>query len=258
MDVPSGTVRGLTIGFLILTLLTMPDLALAQQNSKTDSDTRNRVFKDPFATGSSESGQVKIDLDDPLKPVNTRINWFNNRAFEYVGEPVARTYRDYVPNPVRNSVRRFFSNLYEPSYTVNSALQGEWRDAGISSRRFVINSTFGGAGFFNPAGEHLQQVSRNFDQTLGKWGISPGPYIVLPMFGPSSARGILGIAGDQMLDPVNYIHDGKTVLGVSTYRVISETSYELDRFESLEKYTVSPYAAIKDFYEKKLHEQSLE
>lgn len=245
------------LGLASVLFLIAPATSLAQENDeRKKSPERKKVFQDPFATGSAQGDQDTIKLDDPFKPVNRRVNWFNNRAFEYVGEPIARAYRDYVPQPIRDSTKRFFNNLYEPSYTVNSVLQGEWRDASVSSRRFVINSTFGGAGFFDPAGEHLLPVERTFDQTLGKWGFSPGPYVVLPFFGPSSVRGTVGIAGDQFLDPVNYLHESETVAGISLYRVISETSYELDRFENLEKYTVNPYAAIKDFYEKKLYERS--
>lgn len=224
--------------------------------NKSNSSKNVDVFKDPFATGKSKTEEKRLDLDDPLEPWNRSVNKFNETAFEYVGEPVARFYRDFTPELVRNSFRRFFHNLYEPSYTVNAALQGEFNKATVSGRRFIINTTFGGAGFFDPAGEHLKPIDPTFDETLGEWGVPPGFYVVWPFYGPSSARGTVAIAGDEFLDPINYVEGPETIYGLSLYRIISETSYQLEQYESLEKYTVDSYSAIKDFYEKKLYEQS--
>ncbi|MFB6346517.1 MAG: VacJ family lipoprotein [bacterium] len=212
-------------------------------------------FEDPFSTGTGKDKPEKIQLADPLEPWNRAVMTVNEYGFEYVAEPVARAYRDYTPSPVRESFKRFFSNLYEPTYAVNSVLQGRWHDASVASRRFLINSTFGGAGFFDPAGEHLDQVERDFDQTLGKWGISPGFYLVWPLIGPSSPRGTVGYLVDETLDPLNYAGDLESVTVVSMHRIISETSYSIGQFETLEKFSVDNYSAIKDYYEKQLYKK---
>lgn len=210
-------------------------------------------FRDPFATGSETGEQNQIELNDPLESWNRMVMTANRQGYDYVAEPIAKAYRDYTPEPLRSSFRRFFSNLYEPTYTINSLLQGEWHDASVASRRFFINTLFGGLGFFDPAGEHLEQVERDFDQTLSTWGVPPGIYLVWPLIGPSSVRGTTGFLVDETMDPVNYVGDFEGATVLTTHRLISETSYQIGQFETLDKYTVDPYAAIKDFYEKELY-----
>jgi len=139
---------------------------------------------------------------------------------------------------------------------MNSLLQGRWYDASVAGRRFIINSTFGGFGFVDVAGDHLDLVERPFDQTLSVWGISPGPYVVWPFLGPSSARGTVALVGDSLMDPTYYMNDVKGITVATSMREVNQASFRLDQFESLERYTVDPYAAIKNFYERKLDRRS--
>lgn len=252
----------LVFGVLLLLFSGLVPLA-AQETSApppapapgTGSDTV-RTFQDPFATGSGTGQEAQIELSDPLEPWNRVMLNINQTGFKYVGEPLARAYRDFTPEPVRTGFKNFFSNLYEPTYTVNSLLQGEWHDASVASRRFVINSTFGLFGFFDPAGDHLDQVERDFDQTLGHWGVEPGFYLVWPIIGPSSPRGTVGYVVDESMDPMNYVGSFEEASVATTYRLIHDASYQIGQFETLEKFSVDQYAAIKDYYEKQLYRQS--
>lgn len=213
-------------------------------------------FKDPFASGSDGKTQGKIELSDPLEPWNRTVMSLNRLGFNYVGEPAARAYRNYTPQLFRDSMRRFFHNLYEPTYTLNSLLQGEWHDAGVTSRRFVINTTFGIGGLFDPAGEHLKPVERDFDQTLGHWDVPPGFYLVWPLIGPSSPRGTVGYVVDGTMDPLNYVGTIEETSAATTYRIIHQTSYQIGQFEALDKFTVDQYSAIKNYYETQLYKKS--
>lgn len=215
------------------------------------------VFNDPFASGSDTSGGPSVELWDPIRPWNVRVSEFNRDVYEF-GKPPLRLYRDYTPLGLRESIRNFFHNLYEPSYVINSLLQGRWYDSTVAGRRFIINSTFGGLGFFDPAGEHLDPVERPFDQTLGVWGLDPGPYIVWPFLGPSSARGTVGLVGDMFMDPTYYVNDVDGMVVVTGVRIVNDASFRLDQFESLERYTVDPYSAIKNYYERQLERRSRE
>lgn len=214
------------------------------------------AFDDPFASGSDTDGG-SLELSDPLRPWNVQATRLNQNLYD-LGEPPLRAYRDYTPTGVRKSIRNFFHNLYEPSYVINSLLQARWYDATVAGRRFIINSTFGGLGFVDVAGEHLDPVERPFDQTLAVWGVSPGPYIVWPFLGPSSARGTVGLVGDSLMDPTYYGDDLEGMAVLTGVRVVNQASFRLEQFESLERYTVDPYAAIKNFYERQLDRRSRE
>lgn len=248
---------GRTVALVLIVLVVVPVSLGAQEPAPpgTPGETGVEAFQDPFATGADRGGQDKIKLNDPLKPWNEVVTYGNDRIIEVVGEPVAKTYRRVTPPDVRAAIGRFFHNLYEPGYTMNSLLQGEWHDASVTSRRFIINTTFGGLGFFDPAGEHLEPVKRPFDQTLAKWGVGPGPYLVLPFLGPSSVRGTAGLLGDSAMDPIVYANNTTTIYGLSGFRVVDETSDRIARYESIMKYTVDRYAAIKNFYEGRLYER---
>ncbi len=229
---------------------------VAQPSANGTNQEGVEVFNDPFASGSDRGGQ-KLELRDPLRPWNVQMTRLNQNLYD-VGEPPLRTYRDYMPRGIRESIQNFFHNLYEPSYVINSLLQTRWYDATVAGRRFIINTTFGGLGLVDVAGEHLDPVERPFDQTLAVWGVSPGPYIVWPFLGPSSARGTVGMVGDSLMDPTYYGDDIDGMAALTGVRVVNQASFRLDQFESLERYTVDPYAAIKNYYERQLERRSRE
>lgn len=142
---------------------------------------------------------------DPFEPTNRFIYRLNDGLDQAVLRPVSVTYQTVTPDPFERGVRNFFENIGEVRNATNSLLQGKWRDTGSSTGRFLINSTVGLLGVFDVA-RHIG-IERNvedFGQTLGVWGVGPGPYLVLPLLGPSTVRDGSGFLADIWLSPLQY------------------------------------------------------
>ncbi|GAB3672150.1 MlaA family lipoprotein [Salinisphaera aquimarina] len=150
-----------------------------------------------------------LAINDPLEGFNRRVYRFNALADAYVLMPVVQVYRKVTPGFARTGVQNFFSNLGEINTFANSVLQIKPKSTAVTLSRFVINSTVGLAGLFDPATAiGLNQYNEDLGQTLGHYGVGAGPYLVLPFFGPSSLRDSVGLAGDQafffVLDPLQF------------------------------------------------------
>ncbi len=189
-------------------------------------------------------------IADPLEKVNRAIFVFNDKAYFWVLKPIARGYNAVVPQPARSSVRNFFSNLATPIRLVNNLLQGKVKGAGTELLRFGINSTIGMAGLFDPAktGFHIEKRDEDLGQTMGRYGLGAGFYIVWPLLGPSSARDTVGMAGDAFLDPINYLSDPWVAVGVKAFKTENEVSLSLGDYESLTESALDPYVAVRDAY----------
>jgi len=135
--------------------------------------------------------------EDPWEGFNRAMFTFNDTLDGAILKPVAQGYKAVTPTPVQRGVTNFFSNLGEISNIVNNLLQGKWDGTASSTWRFVINSTAGWFGIFDVASElGLKEYDEDFGQTLGYWGVSSGPYLVLPFFGPSTLRDSAGLVVD--------------------------------------------------------------
>ncbi len=146
-----------------------------------------------------------VDPQDPWEGWNRGVQTFNDRVDDYVMKPVARGYRWITPEFVDTGVSNFFSNIADIRVTINDALQGKFTQAVYDGTRFFLNTTFGLAGFVDVASNvDLPKHKEDFDQTLGVWGVATGPYLVLPLLGPSSTRGVLGLVGDTAMNPISY------------------------------------------------------
>ena len=142
-------------------------------------------------------------IPDPIEPVNRKIFWFNNKFDEYIFEPVAEAYHYVMPSTARKGVTNFFRNLQYPVYLVSDLMQLKFGQAGTHTSRFLINTTIGVAGFIDVAKElDLEHHPEDIGSALGYWGIGPGPYLVLPFFGPSNGRDLIGLGGDTALSPL--------------------------------------------------------
>lgn len=156
---------------------------------------------------------------DPWEPVNRAIFSFNDTVDRFTLKPVAKVYDRVVPEPVSNSISNVFSNLGEPRNLVNDTLQGKFHAAGIDTARFLLNSTVGVLGVFDVATKMgLQRNDEDFGQTLGAWGVPSGPYVVLPLLGPSTVRdGSSRIpesyAGYGYTDQVDHVPTRNTAIG---------------------------------------------
>lgn len=155
---------------------------------------------------------------DPLEGWNRSVFGFNNAVDVAVLEPTAKGYRAITNEPVRNSVSNFLTNLNQPVVFVNAALQGKPSVALDTLGRFMVNSTVGLGGIFDPAtSAGVPEHKEDFGQTLGAWGVPSGPYLMLPLFGPSNFRDALGTSVDRVFDPLNWSQfEGDTEFRVTT------------------------------------------
>ena len=204
------------------------------------------------STGCATSSK---DSRDPLESWNRDVQWFNDKFDQYAMKPVAKGYNWIMPEFADQGVSNFFSNLNDISVTVNDLLQFKLAQTGMDGSRFLINSTAGIGGLFDVASMiDLPKHHEDFDQTLGVWGIPPGPYLVLPLLGPSSPRGVTGLVGDAALNPATYVGFGSfpgMSNGVET--AISIGMYALNaidkRADNLATEKVVSEAASEDRYD---------
>ena len=149
------------------------------------------------ATKPGNPGNVSPQKRDPFAPANREIYRFNMLLDKAVLRPVAKGYANVTPQPVKNSISNFFSNLSLPVTIVNDLLQLKPLDAARDTGRFLVNSTIGVAGLFDPASDwHMPPHSEDFGITLARWGIPSGPYLQIPFLGPSDVRDALGMYAD--------------------------------------------------------------
>ena len=152
------------------------------------------------------AGSARAQVYDPLESVNRVIFSINDTLDRTVVRPVAQGYVNVVPRLVRTGVSNVFGNISDAFSAVNNLLQGKKEPLGNDLGRVLVNSTFGLGGIFDIASEAgVEKYNEDFGQTLGWWGIGPGPYLVLPLLGPSSARDATGLAANWYLDPVNQV-----------------------------------------------------
>ncbi len=161
------------------------------------------------ATVPADSGN---DPRDPIESFNRQVFEFNEVVDRAVLKPVAQAYEFVLPEPVRDCIGNIFSNFREPSNAVNNLLQGKPIDAVSDTCRFVVNSTVGLLGCFDPARQMgLEKHNEDFGQTLGRWGIGSGPYLVVPILGPSTVRDAIGIYGAEPYLDINFYIDNVRV-----------------------------------------------
>lgn len=145
-------------------------------------------------------------VNDPLEPMNRVIFDVNDFLDRLLIRPLAELYRVTVPPPLRDRVANIMSNMGEPVVLANNLLQGEFGKAGTTTQRFLVNSTVGVGGMFEVANDwKLPRQNGDFGQTLHTWGINGGPYLVLPLFGPSNFRDAIGMGVDAAMSPWQYV-----------------------------------------------------
>jgi len=191
------------------------------------------------------------DPQDPYEDFNRQMFAFNEGVDKAIIEPVAYGYRAVTNEPIREGVGNFSSNLGEPLTFVNHVLQGKLPDAGATFGRFVINTTVGVAGIFDPASSiGIQRTKEDFGQTLGTWGVDDGPFLVLPFIGPTNPRDLTGIGGDLALNPLNYPqfeNDDAIRLGTFALWGIDAREDGIEAFNDLRS-QVDPYTTLRRLY----------
>lgn len=185
--------------------------------------------------------------DDPWEGFNRKMFAFNDTVDTYTLKPIAKGYRAVTPDPVERGVSRMFSNVGEVVNVFNDLLQGKFRQAGNDTGRFVINTTIGLVGFFDVA-DHFglpKSDGEDFGQTLGVWGVDSGPYLVLPLIGPSTVRDGPARIVDRFINPINEIDHVPTRNQIYGAEVISTRAdlLEAEKFVRGERYSF-----IRDAY----------
>ena len=189
-------------------------------------------------------------INDPWEPFNRAMFTFNDKVYYYCLKPAARGYRAVLPKKARISIRKFFSNVSTPGRMLNCALQGKVKGVVTEPTRFVINTTVGIVGLFDPAQSffHIKKQEVDFDQTLGRYGMKPVLYINWPLLGTSSLRGTLGFIGDTAFDPATYLLSPLIKIGILAYGEVNETSLTIGEYEDLTESALDPYISIRNAY----------
>ena len=189
------------------------------------------------------------DPRDPLEPFNRRVDAFNTAVDDAVVRPVATAYRDITPDPIRGHVGNFFGNLADVWSALNTALQLRVEDTAVNLLRVGLNSTFGFAGLIDLATEMgLYRAPADFGQTLGRWGVPPGPYLVMPLFGPSTVRDTLGRGIEQRGDAVYGIDDVATRNSLIGLRLVDKRAQLLRAGEVLDGAALDKYSFTREVY----------
>ena len=187
----------------------------------------------------------KTDPRDPFERVNRSIYSFNSAADHAVFRPAARAWKAVVPHPVRLGLSNFVSNLAYPGTIINDLLQGKFTQGGHDFTRLLINTVFG-FGFFDPAtSDGLERHDEDFGQTLGKWGLPAGPYVMLPIFGPSSVRDAPTRLADTYTNALSYVSDPYVRWGLWTIDKVDLRASLLSLDPALER-TFDPYAFVRN------------
>ncbi len=184
---------------------------------------------------------------DPWEAWNRRVFAFNERVDEAVVRPVATVYRDHVPQILRTWIGNVFGNFRDAWSVVNHALQGKVHDTFHMGMRVVINTGFGLGGLLDIASEAgLDRRSEDFGQTLGRWGMPPGPYVELPLLGPSTLRDTAGLALDLQVTPASLVAAGEPRVGTVVLGFVHTRSTLLDATQLLDTIALDRYQFTRD------------
>lgn len=197
-------------------------------------------------TGCAANG----DPRDPLEPMNRAIHGFNEGFDRMLLKPVAQAYSTVLPSFAQTGVRNFFSNLDDVTVLANDILQFKLEQGSRDFMRLAVNSTFGLFGLLDVAGEMgLQKHNEDFGQTLGRWGVGAGPYLVLPFLGPNDFRDTAGFLVDtEYTDLVRNHDDVSTRNPVLVLRVVSRRADLLDAKRAIDAAALDEYEFTRDLY----------
>jgi len=188
------------------------------------------------------------DVSDPLEPVNRAVFKFNEKVDKYVAKPVAETYL-YTPSPIRTGIRNFFNNIEDTMTVLNDVLQLKIQQGLSDSMRVVFNSSFGLLGLVDVASDwDLPRHNERFADTLGYWGINSGPYLVIPIWGPSSIRDATGLAADIYSYPLAYLHPVSHRNSLQGLKMVNDRANLLALTDLTKEVAIDPYAFTRDTY----------
>ena len=193
---------------------------------------------------ATETQKTPSTQVDPYEHINRKIYSFNDTVDEFVAKPVSDAYKFITPDFVETGVTNFFNNLKNINVVTNDLLQGKFKQSGLDTGRLLMNTTLGMAGLFDVAKTvGLPQNDEDFDQTLAVWGIPQGTYIVLPLLGPITTRGIPGAVFDSAANPVNYVGIPAQALSLVNTRANAEGSLKF-----IDEAALDPYVFTRESF----------
>lgn len=239
------------------------EISASNELPKEDSgvqEVQTEEFDDEFEEEFSQNETV--DTYDPLSGYNRAMTTFNDAVIIYVLTPFSKAYAAVLPQPLRIGISNFIHNLQFPIRFTNNLLQGKFQNTSNETERFIVNSTVGLGGLFDPAKNYMNIHPHNedFGQTLGHYGVGPGFHVVIPFIGPSNVRDIAGITLDAYLSPLVNVRGLENYkipknfaesVGIYTLFLVNRTSLHLGEYEDLKKDAVDLYPFLRDIYEQK-------
>jgi phospholipid-binding lipoprotein MlaA len=226
-------------------------VAAAPQVEAPPLEARPNDDEDSGLAQRAGDSDMEVEDYDPWEPFNEKMFTFNRNLDKYLLKPAARGYRVVMPEPWQVLIGNGFSNINFLPRFVNSLLQAKWGGAGRELARFLINSTAGIGGVFDPAKDYwgIEKSREDFGQTLAVWGAPSGPYLILPFFEPMTVRDGIGKAVDGAMSPLNYvlpfIWDR---LGMKAGDVLNDRALNYDLFQGFEESVVDMYSAVRHGY----------
>jgi len=208
----------------------------------------------PPAANDPDAVAEYRQTNDPMEPTNRVFYKINDALDTVIMRPVAQAYVYVVPTPVRTGIHNMLDNLGGPVRLTDDALQGKPRRAGDTAMRFLINTTVGVAGIFDVAKSvGYPNHETDFALTLANWNVPEGPYLFLPLLGPSSPRDAAGFIADQAIDPFTWIGQGTTPHKIGSWTrtivgAVDERARLLDTVENIKKTALDPYATFRSLY----------
>lgn len=225
-------------GLLALLLVGTAGIALAQTEGAANA-------ADAADSAATESRNPK----DPFESVNRSIYRFNDAIDTAALKPLAEGYRKVLPSPIRTGVDNFFGNLGDVWSTVNLLLQGKFQATLEMGMRVASNTVFGMGGLLDPATEMgLERHAEDLGQTLGYWGVPPGPYLMLPLLGPSTLRDTVALPADRVAGPTALVHATNDVVGVVVLQTVSTRAGLLGASKLLDDVAFDKYSFLRDAY----------
>jgi phospholipid-binding lipoprotein MlaA len=186
---------------------------------------------------------------DPWEAFNRKVFAFNDAIDEAVLKPVAEAYNKIVPQLARRGIDNFFGNIGDLWSAVNHLLQGKVHHGLDMGMRVATNTLFGLGGILDPATEFgLVRRSEDFGQTLGRWGLGPGPYVVLPLFGPRNVRDTVGLVGDRQFDAPAFVNDDAGSYALTALQVLNARAGLLATTRLLDQVALDRYSFVRDAY----------
>lgn len=223
-----------------------PDYELAADNGDSDP---YYDFDDLFDDEFDEYDYTVIS--DPFESWNRAVFTFNDGFYTHLLIPVSRAYSDIIPDPVETGISNFFDNLKFPVRVVSHSLQGNFDLAGRETGRFLLDSTVGLGGFLKPSAEVPALANlpgSDLGLVLASWGFDHGPYLVLPLLGPSSTRDLAGRVGGIYLNPVYHVSEVEWALSLRSLEILNDSPELMRNYRRMQEAALDPYSATRDFY----------